>query len=275
MRLKLRRPHLKKRKKNTVGGSVATTAVAAMTAAGMLVGGSFSSPSELLDDQRGAVVQTLDLTAQPADDGGGTGDSGSEEESAPEEEKRGLYAAARRRMLQAPRGVRAVIGVPLWALGTALITLLSALWSTVLSPLAVTVLNWLGIALLAALLFTLAVKAVFPDMPLKRILNRRTLTGIGVLCLLFGIADAALPFFWEDYRMASQLLRVAGSLLCTGVPLALYLRRRLRRKPEEITAEPVETPAAPEPPALTPEEKERASRELVAELADSVCQKLY
>lgn len=273
MRLKLRRPHLKKRKKNTVGGSVATTAVAAMTAAGMLVGGSFSSPSELLDDRRGAVVQTLDLTAQPADDGG-TGDSGSEEESAPEEEKRGLYAAARRRMLQAPRGVRAVIGVPLWALGTALITLLSALWSTVLSPLAVTVLNWLGIALLAALLFTLAVKAVFPDMPLKRILNRRTLTGIGVLCLLFGIADAALPFFWEDYRMASQLLRVAGSLLCTGVPLALYLRRRLRRK-EEITAEPVETPAAPEPPALTPEEKERASRELVAELADSVCQKLY
>ena len=255
------------------GSAAAASAVAAVTAAGVLVGGAFSSPDDILNDDPGAVVQTLDLAdAQPVvDDGGAPG--GGEEEEEGGEEKRGVYASVRKLVRAAPVGVRAVVAVPLWALGTVVIALVSSLWSTVLSPVAATVLSWLGIALMAVLVFALAAKTVFPNMPWKKILNRHSILTIVILCFLCGVLDAVLPFFWEDYTQLSKLLKVLGSFVCTGVPVAFFVRRHNRRQ-KEIAAEAVED--APEAePELSPEEKEAAARKLVLELADSVCPKTY
>ena len=264
------------KKKKNVGGAAAATAVAAVTAAGMLVGGAYASPDELMNDGPQPIVQTLAANgAQPVDDGGAGADDGvAEEEAGSEEEKRGAYSGVRKLMRAAPSGVRALVGVPLWALGTVVTMLASALWSSVLSPAAAQILSWLGIALMAALIFTLAVKTVLPDLPLKKILKRRSLLCIGVLCLVCAVADAALPLFWEDYQKLSAIVKLVGSLVCTGVPAAFFLRRHYRRKPAEIVAEVVEPEPEPEP-ELTPEEKEAASRKLVEELADSVCPKAY
>ena len=249
------------------GSALAATAVAAVTAAGVLVGGAYASPEELLNDGPDAIVQTLDMNA-PLDNGGAD-DGGGEEEAEGEEEKRGIYSGVRRLMRAAPAGVRALVGIPLWGLGTVLTALLSALWSGVLSPAASTLLSWLAMALMTVLIFTLAVKTAFPDLPLRKILNRRSLAGIGILCLLFGIADAALPLFWEDYRQLSRLLRIAGSLVCTGVPVAFFVRRHARKKPAEVVVGEAAEPA----PSLA--DRERAAKKLVAELADSVCPRLY
>ena len=252
--------------------AAAASAVAAVTAAGVLVGGAFASPDELLNDDPGAVVQTLDLAAQ-ADDDGGMGPAGGEEEEEEEEGKRGVYASVRRLVRAAPVGVRAVVAVPLWALGTVVIALVSSLWASVLSPIAATVLGWLGIALMAVLIFALAARTVFPNMPWKKILNRHSILTIVILCFACGVLDAVLPFFWEDYTQLSRLLKVVGSFVCTGVPVAFFVRRH-NRKQKEIRAEAVADQPAPEP-ELTPEEKEAASRRLVQELADSVCPKAY
>ena len=51
-----------------INGKTAASAVVAVTAAGMLVGGSFASPDEILDEGPGPVVQSLNTDAQPADD---------------------------------------------------------------------------------------------------------------------------------------------------------------------------------------------------------------
>ena len=267
------------KKKKNAGGTVAATAVAAVTAAGVLVGGAYASPDDLMHDGPQPVVQTLVTDSPQLDDGGGADadDGVSEEETDSEEEKRGVHNGVRRLVRAAPAKVRALVAVPLWAIGTGVTALASALWSSVLSPAAAQVLSWLGVALMAALVFTLAVKTAFPDLPLKKILNRRSLLCIGVLCLFWGIADAALPLFWDDYRKLSAAVRIVGSLVCTGVPVAFFVRRHNRRKPEEIVAEPVEVPAEePEDiPEPTPGEKEQASRELVRELADSVCPRSF
>ena len=249
----------RKKKKNA---RAAATAVAAVTAAGVLVGGAFSSPDELLDDGPDAIVQTLDMGAPAEADGGPGGDAEEEDERA-----RGLSGTVRRLVRAAPLGVRACVGLPLWALGTLMIALASSLWSAVLSPLAATVLGWLGVALLAALIFTLAAKTLFPELPLKKILNRRSLLTILLLSLAFGVLDALLPFFWEDYKALSQVLKLAGSLICTGVPVAFFARRHLRRLAEAAAA------AEPEEPDMA--EREREARRLVTELADSVCPRLY
>ena len=248
--------------KNSVKGKAAASAVAAVTAAGVLVGGSFADPDDILSDGPDAIVQSLDTDSQIDEDGGAGPGEGEEEE----ESRRGLKGGVRRVVRAAPVELRALVAVPLWAVGTVVIALFSGLWTTVLSPVAATALAWLGFALMAILIFALAAKTVFPNMPLKKILNKRSILTIVALCFACGVLDSVLPFFWEDYLKLSKLLKIVGSLLCTGVPVAFFVRRHKRKAAalEEVEAEPVE-------PELTMEEKEAAARKLITELADSVC----
>ncbi len=231
-----------------------------------------------MNDGPDAIVQTMDSGAVLEIDSGGA-DGGAEEEEGEEETKRGLTGAVRRLVLSAPAGVRAVVAVPLWALGTAVIALVSSLWSAVLSPVASTVLSWLAFAALAVLIFALAVKTVFPDLPLKKIVSKRSVLTIVLLCFLFGVVDCVLPFFWDDYETLSRLLKLFGSLICTGVPVAFFVRRRrrkLKKQAEEDAARAAaEAEAAAEVYEPTIEEREAAAKQLVAELADSVCPKVY
>jgi len=260
----------KRKKKKGIGGKAAASAVAAVTAAGVMVGGAFSSPQEILEDSPEVIVQSVALDTQTAADADGGGADAGEETTGEEEEKRGVRASVRKLVRSAPVGVRALVVLPLWALGTLAMLLANSMWSAVLSPTLCVILSWLGMAVLAVLLYTLAVKTVFPDMPLKKILNKRSLLTILSLCLLFGAADAVLPLFWEDYEKLSRILKVVGSLVCTGVPVAFFLRRQMRRAARETReAEPVETPA----PAPTLAEREASARALVTQLADSVCRK--
>ena len=253
----------KPRKSISAHGAAAASAVVAVTAAGVLVGGAYASPEEIMSDGPETVIQTLDRGASEAE----AVDVGADEpcdETGTEEKKRGVHAGVRSIMRSAPAGVRALVGIPLWGLGTAAMSLASTLWGSVLSPAALTLLSWLAAALMAALIFTLAVKTAFPDLPLKKILNRRSILTIISLCLLFGLLDAVLPFFWEDYAAVSKLLRVLGSFVCTGVPIAFFVRRHARKKEKKIVAEAAEKAEA------SLEEREAAARKLVAELAESV-----
>lgn len=261
------------KKKKSLGSKAAASAVAAVTAAGVMMGGAVSPADNSLDDGPDAIVQTVSMSAQTAVDAGGSGDGGTAaaEILADDEEKRGLHASARKAMRAAPLRVRAAAALPLWIAASVMIAALSSVWAGVLPPVASALLSWLCTAAAAALFFVLAVKTVLPDVPLKKILSRRNLLGIGVLCLVCAAADACLPLFWDDYWKLSRAVRVIGALICTGVPAALFLRRFRRKEPEAVEAEPAEEPAPEPEPEPTPEEKELASRRLVAELADSVC----
>ena len=78
-----------------ISGKTAASAVVAVTAAGVLVGGAYASPDELLEDGPGPLVQSLDADTSPADDGGGSAD---EEGSETGEEKRSLRGELGRRV---------------------------------------------------------------------------------------------------------------------------------------------------------------------------------
>ena len=250
--------------KNKINGKAAATAVAAVTAAGVLVGGAFSSPDDVLDDGPGPLVQTLGTDMPAADDGGGAAEEDSGETG---ETKRSLRGGVRSLVRAAPAGVRAVVFVPLWALGSGVIALASTLWTAVLSPVASALLGWLLIAAMAVGVFALAAKTVFPDLPLKKILNRHSILTIVLLCFGFGMLDAVLPVFWDRYATVSKLLKIFGSLIAVGVPLGFFVSRRKRRELAQLEGEPVEP--APEP-VLSLEEREAEARKLVENLADSV-----
>ncbi len=235
---------------------IAASAVAAVTAASVLVGGAFTSPADIMDDGPDAHVMTLDMDMDGQPDAGGDG----AEDGGEDEGRSRIFAAVRRLVRQSPAPLRACVAVPLWLVGALLINLGSALWGAVLSPVFAAVVDWVAIALMVLLVFALAAKTVAPDLPLRKILNKRSVLCIFALCLGFGLLDNMLPLFVEGYDKLSQLVKALGSCICAAVPIGFFLRfngRRLKAKEAQETE-------------LSYEEREKAARRLIEELADSV-----
>ncbi len=186
--------------------------ICAATGAGVLVNGAIDSPIELLQDNASAAA----VTAQ-ADDG----------MTAQEDVRKN--APLRRRLLSLPLGVRALFVIPLWALGWGVTELAALLWQAVLTPIGGSVASWLLTAVLAVGAFALTAKAMFPDLPLKKLLRPRNILLIagGVLC--FGILDTLLPLFWEDYPPIGRWLRLIAAALVIAIG-CLSLRKLAHRK---------------------------------------------
>lgn len=226
----------KKEKKAAV-----TTAVAAATAASLLVGGLFDTPRDLLEGD-GSSPSPVMLDAADLDDGL---DEDLEEESGQDGEERkrgGLRSVLRSRVLRLPLAARMLLVLPAWGVGSLFLLGGDALL-TALSPLLGKV---LGVVLLAAALvgaFLLAAKTIFPDLPLKKILNRRTLPallmGAGVLAALDGI----LSVTWADYGDWKSVVQSVGLLAAlTGTVCAFVIREQKARRKAKMAASTEKAP---------------------------------
>ncbi len=246
----------------------AATAVAAVTSASVVMGGMFASPDDLLngnDDDGGSITVTDTYTpdngAAGGDDIDDDADAGDSED---ESRRRGLRSRARQWVWRLPYGVRAVVGVPLWALGWLIITGCTALWNGVLSPAFGTVLGWVATAAVLLLAFALTGKAMFPDLPLKKIVNKRNFLALLIGTTALAVADSVVPLVWDGYARIANVVRAVGSAGLLGGVTAAFARRERRRRKK--LAERAAREAEKEPPRETMAQALRRAREL----ADSV-----
>ena len=199
----------------------AAAAVTAVASAGVLVGGLFATPADLL--QNGDAPVRTSVT-DVADNAGG--------ETAAAEKKResGLRAKLRQAILRLPVGVRALVGVPLWCVGWIVLTGLGTLWSAVLSPVAGTLAGWLCLAAVLIGVFALTAKAMFPDLPMKKILCKRNVLGIVIGVCVLGLADTLLPHVWDGYERFADAVRLTGSFLTVLIAVWAMAAKELRRR---------------------------------------------
>ena len=215
------------------------TAAAAATAAGVLVGGLFNSPGDLLNNPgESSADRTLPplpieivreeteeeaelperLTGSGAGGAGSPGTSGAGVSDArPEKIKTGIRAYLTGRITKLPLAVRAAAGVPLWCIGWVLLHSASAAWTAVLLPVFRALFGWILVAGLILLTAVITVKTVAPSVPLKKILSKRTLlfTVSGVVVL--AIADTVLPYVWDAYDSVSLVIKIVGSSALLGI----------------------------------------------------------
>lgn len=241
---------MKKRnwKKRAAAGAVATAA-----SAGLLMGAAFDSPADFLGD-----VDAISIVAHADDDGGDAAVGG-------EDEERSRKGSPFRRWVQGlPSGVRLAVCLPLWCLGTALQTLLRLLYRAALTPLGSTILSWVLAAAMVLGVFALTAKAMFPNIPLKKLLRPRHFLWLFAGVSLLAVADVVLPYFWEDWATLGKVLRPAGTAALVGLG-ALSLRRIGKRLalPRDPEAEVEAASDAADP--RSPIEKQAMA------LADSVC----
>ncbi len=259
----------------------AATAAATIAAAGVLIGGSFEAPADILKDNDSAlapppIVETLNAEIDPGD--GDTGDEDAAAEEEEEKKKGGVRQKTREFVLRLPLAVRACVAVPLWCVGWALISVFSLLWTGVLSPVGAAIAKWIVIALMILAAVTLTVKTVFPKTPLKKILNRRTLLWVLGGSTLFCIADVVLQRVYPEMPCLFDIARAVASaalLLAAVIPVLKHEKKaRDKRRAEEEEAREREEAAAREA-ALeaakeTPEQAQARVEREILEMADSV-----
>ena len=222
-----------KEEKNThpSGKKALTAGVAVLTAAGLVLGGTFTSPDELLQDEdSGNIVLSDTLTLSAADGGSGGDDTdgfGSDTDDDDDSQygkKRSLSAALQKRILRLPFALRLTVLLPLWLLGHGLIVLggwLLSIFSPGLQNLLGTV---LGCAAAGAAL-CLAAKAAFPNLPLKKIFRKRTLLISAAVLILLIVADRLAVFFsprYADFR--TYLISGLWALFCAVLLLSAAFR---------------------------------------------------
>ena len=233
-----------------------TAGVALFAALSLTVSGLFQSPGDLLHDDDSPTVIVAD-DADPDTDGGGDGD-GVEDTETEKQRRGGFRKLLRARILSMPVAVRMLVVLPLWLAGSGLTLLGTALWSGV-SPILSHILNSLLLILALFAAFVLAAKAIFPDLPLKKILNRRTIPRLLLLGVILSIADRLLLAFVAEYASVRNIAVLIAFLLALFAAVLAFALRELNRG--RRAAEKAQAQQSPKP--------ERDTEDLVIDIPGS------
>lgn len=196
------------KKKNKLLGAV----IALGAALGIIVNGTFGSPADMIADLRGNKAAIVTEIADEPDGGVQDSDEGNDEEEE-KKEKGGFFSGFRRWLLRLPKWVRAIFGIPLWAIGHLLVRGITKLLSAVLAPLLLALLKWLLFALILLFVFAVIMKLLFPDMPLRTILSRRNVTGITLCSAMLFVFAAVLPRAVPEFREYVFITEFTGGIL--------------------------------------------------------------
>ncbi|MCQ2567579.1 MAG: hypothetical protein MJ127_04160 [Mogibacterium sp.] len=190
----------------------------------LLASMAFSGASEITADQMGDNYNQPPIVMDIGDYGNATVDDDDDDATEQKSGKIGLIAKFKQAVLTMPKSVRIILIVPLWAAGTAIMTLLSVFWKFLFATpvggmILATVAGW---GVLVGLLAVTA-KILFPEIPLRQILTKNNLIILAVVALLLAGADAVAPLFWNKYPLVS-----AGVKFSAGAIIVSVLTARVR-----------------------------------------------
>lgn len=214
-------------KKKAAATALATT----IAASGAAVDATFDSPQDILQNTYVEPVVDYVTPDGTIDDDGTTQDDEDKGKQAVTAAKK----TVREWVLELPLWVRAIVVVPLWFVGN-LVMYAGHLVIVGLSPVWGSILNLLMLAGVLTAAFTIAAKAMFPDVPLRKILNKRTFKGILNAAVFVFLLDLALKVGWPPYM---QYRTIAIALFTLAVLFLLVMRfgrreNKRRRKEREM-----------------------------------------
>ena len=218
--------HINEHESDVKAKSLAALAIAAtISASGAAIDNTIDNPADILQ-QTGVepVVMTIG-----ADDTGNTDGAGKADDA----EKSGTARSTLSdRILALPLTVRLCVVLPLWAIGHVVNMAIGAL-AVAASPLVNILISFGVLFLIIVSAFTVAAKIMFPDLPLRKIINRHTIKGTFVATCIIFAGDLILSFAWPDYTTYKGLV-MGGSLLAVlGLLAAKFARHEKKRRARE------------------------------------------
>ncbi|MBQ1476938.1 MAG: hypothetical protein IIZ33_02200 [Erysipelotrichaceae bacterium] len=212
---------MEKEKKERLKKKASIGILASLTSISVLLGGVFDSPKELVEENHEKPVILIENI-----------DDYSEDELENEEGKdhTGYKDKLKRQIYRIPLRIRMIFCVPLWCLGTMILSLGEFLWGSLLSPVLNVLLTFLLQTIILMAVIGICVKLLFPDLPWRKIFNKRTLLAVLIGSLIMSLLDAVLPLFWKEYRYYKML----GKFLIGLVILTIVMRWFIKKKIEDM-----------------------------------------
>ena len=227
------------KKKAAAAAAVATI----ISTSGAAVDATFDDPADLLQSTNvEPKVQHIDM-----DNVQDNGDADQDSEKQKGKDEAGTFRSF---ILSLPLAVRYAVVLPLWFVGNA-ITYGAGVLFAGLSPVLHGILSFVILALVVVGAFTFTAKAIFPDLPLNKILNRHTIKWLLIAAAVVYAVDLVLGIFWTGYAHFKTIIMGALTLAALCLVLLWFVKRERRRRAR------LEEAALPEP--------EPESQELVYE----------
>ena len=214
-------PEKKKKTKKSV--------IAAVTAASVAVAGLTDSPDAIIRGNEEETVSSEKFKEVSTEINEIDQDIDEEDDEEEKKKKGRIKNRIAERMLSLPLIVRLFIIMPLWLLGTWILFISGSLLS-LLSPFTGRIVTTAIAALVVGILFYLGAKTAFPDLPLKKIINRKTLPWILFGVLFINAADYFLEMFWADYQNIQKLIKAGCYLVLLFVIFGFFAAREMKRR---------------------------------------------
>ena len=188
--------------------------LAGITSVAVLLGGVFDSSSEILngyiDDSHIVIQEDEQNEAKPA-------------------KKSSFNNKVKELVYKVPIGIRTVVFVPLWFLGSAILYGFDLLVSTVIAPFAHIILGFLLQALIMLGIVAVCIKILFPDLPWRKIFSKKLILSVLIGSLVLSICDWIIPMFWEKYRF----YRLISKFILGGIVILIILKPFIKKKLNE------------------------------------------
>lgn len=192
--------------------------LATITSASVLIGGTFDTPEDILEPLEKPikpVSEVMDYNQDLFED---------------LYKKENPKDAFKNLIYKIPLKIRMYVCVPLWFLGTGIITLLEFLLKTLLLPAAHVILNFFIHTLLLMAVVGICIKLLFPNLPWSKIFSKRTLLFIFIGSICMSLLDVFIPIVWDKYR----LYRFLSKLIIGLIVLFIILRPFIKKKIDDL-----------------------------------------
>lgn len=197
------------KKKNSFQKRAKKALLTATAATSFFVNNAYDNPLEIIDDNYS--------------------DSSLQEDQLSQKES-SLKRSFRRLLGQIPLPIRAIVFVPFWFMGAAIMLIVNPLIDYIIIPNINLICNWLIVFALVLAITILATIFIFPNLPLAKFLNKKVLLLILFLVLGCAIADKIASIYYQDYRNIKLVIKLGAILLISIIALIqiYYLNRKLK-----------------------------------------------
>ena len=205
------------KKKATAAAAVA----AIITSSSAAIEANFDDPAEILQNSYvEPQVQHIDAD---------TDELATDDQDSDKQKEKAAKGTFKGFILDLPWAIRLVFVLPLWFIGNAVVFAGGLLFSAA-SPVLNVILGFVLLALVIAAAFTFTAKAMFPDLPLKKILNKHSIKWILIASAVVYAADLILGITWAGYAHFKTIIMGCLTLAALTCILIWFARREHRRR---------------------------------------------
>ena len=204
--------------KDDLKKKIAKATIATITAGSVLVGGTFDTPKDIINDQykQPAVVTEIhdDLDEDSLEN-----DS---------KDKSLVKDKLKRLIYKIPVKIRAVLFVPMWFIGSFILNILAAIVKFVGLPL----LTFLGSVLMhfviMFIVIAICLKILFPNIPLRKLLNKKVFIGLILGSVILSLCDLICPMFIENYTYYRLLSKIIIGLIVITILMIPFIKKKFK-----------------------------------------------